>query len=120
MKKRLSQETEEEIRKYHRRTNGVFGLETTVGVLLDEVDALRADIDCLKNPSDGRCMEISALREHCRKLEDQVESLRTLLTKACLMFRRIANLEIAINSGDGRYWNNIADELERTPGEDAG
>jgi chromosome segregation ATPase len=37
-------------------------------------DALRAELEILKDPSDGRCMEIVALREHNKKLREELES----------------------------------------------
>lgn len=72
-----SRERIEEIRAYvprHYHTERVQMFND----LLAYIDELEAELEILKNPSDGRCMEIGALREANAKLKAENKKMKTI------------------------------------------
>lgn len=70
--------------------------------LLQMVNELRMELSDLKNPSDGRCMEIFALREHRKELNAQLTAWKEYAEKLKRGFDE-ADRVIAAALGDIKY-----------------
>lgn len=83
---RLSKETLEEIKDLRNENWFIYNPNSEVNEyideLLSEIEAMQSELETLKDPSDGKCMEIGALRSSfetsCKEFETLQKRIDTL------------------------------------------